>query len=107
MGEKQNAYRILVGKPEGNRQLGGPRHRCLDNIKMDLRDVGCDGMDCIDLVQDRDQWRALVNSVLNLQFHKMLGSSRVGAQLAVSQEGFSFIKLFSRSVVRSVNWLVT
>jgi hypothetical protein len=67
MGEKKNAYRILVGKPEGKRPLGRPRRRWMDNIIMDLRQVGRDGMDWIDLAQDRDQWRALVNTVMNLR----------------------------------------
>jgi hypothetical protein len=67
MGETRNAYRILVGKPEGKRPLGRPRYRWVDDIKMDLRRTGCDGMDGIDLAQDRDQWRALVNTVMNLQ----------------------------------------
>jgi hypothetical protein len=75
MGEKSNAYRILVGKPEGKRPLGRPRHRWVDNIKMYLREMGWGGMDWIDLAQDRDQWRALVDTVINLWFHKMLGSS--------------------------------
>jgi hypothetical protein len=66
MGENRNAYRILVGKPEGERPLGRPRHRWVDNIKMDLRVTGWYGMDLIDLAQDRDQWRALVNTVINL-----------------------------------------
>jgi hypothetical protein len=66
MGEKRNASRILVGKPEGKRPLGRPRRRWVDNIKMDLRETGWDGMDWIDLAQDRDQWRALVNKVMNL-----------------------------------------
>jgi hypothetical protein len=66
MREKRNAYRILVGKPEGKRPLGGPKHRWLDNIKMDLK-TGWGGMDWIDLAQDRDQWRALVNIVMNLR----------------------------------------
>jgi hypothetical protein len=57
---------ILVGKLEGKRPLGRPRHRWVDNIKMDLREIGCDGMDYIDLTQDRDQWKALVNTVMNL-----------------------------------------
>jgi hypothetical protein len=66
LGEKRNAYRILVGKPEGTRPLGRPRRRWVDNIKMDLREIGWDGMDWIDLAQDRDQWKALVNTVINL-----------------------------------------
>jgi hypothetical protein len=67
MGEKRNACRILVGKPEDKRPLRRPRHRWGDNIKMDLRDIGWDGMDWIGLAQDRDQWRALVNTVMNLR----------------------------------------
>jgi hypothetical protein len=67
MGEKQNAYRILVGKPEGKRPLGRPRHRWVDNIKKDLREIGWCGMDWVDLAQDRDQWRAPVNMVVNLR----------------------------------------
>jgi hypothetical protein len=59
MGETRNAYRILVGKPEGKRPLGRPRRRWVDNIKMDLREIGWNGMDWIELAQDRDQWRAL------------------------------------------------
>jgi hypothetical protein len=68
MGEKMNAYRILMGNLEGKRALGRPRHRWVDNIKMDLREIGWDGMDWIDLAKDRDQWRALVRAVMNLQF---------------------------------------
>jgi hypothetical protein len=63
MGQKRNAYRILVGK----RPLGRPRCRWMDNIKIDLREIGWDVMDWIYLAQDRDQWRALVNTVMNLQ----------------------------------------
>jgi hypothetical protein len=58
---------ILVGKLEGKRPLGRPRSRWLDNIKMDLREIGRDGMDWIDLAEDRDQWRALVNTVMKLR----------------------------------------
>jgi hypothetical protein len=67
MGETRNAYRILVGKPEGKRPLGRPRRRWVDNIKRDLREIGWDGRDWIELAQDRDQWRALVNTVMNLR----------------------------------------
>jgi hypothetical protein len=64
--EKRNAYRILVGNSEGKRPLGRPRRRWVDDIKIDLREIGWGGMDWIDLVQDRDQWRALVNTEMNL-----------------------------------------
>jgi hypothetical protein len=75
MGEKRNAYRILVGEPEGKRPLGRPRRRWVDNIKMDHREIGWGGMDWIDLAQERDQWRALVNPAMNLLVLKLLGSS--------------------------------
>jgi hypothetical protein len=65
-GEKRNAYRILVGKPEGKRPLGIPRCRWVDNIKMCLRGIGWGGTDWIDLAEDIDHWRALVNMVLLL-----------------------------------------
>ena len=67
MGEKRIIYKVLVGKPEGKKPLGRPRHRWEDNIKMDLQEVGCGGMDWIELAQDRDRWRALVNAVMNLR----------------------------------------
>jgi hypothetical protein len=67
MGEKRNAYRIFVGKPEGRRPLGRPRRRWVDNIKMVLREIGCDGVDWVDVAQDRGHWRALVNTVMNLR----------------------------------------
>jgi hypothetical protein len=66
-GEKRNAYRILLGKPEGKRPLGRPRRRWEDNIRMDFKEIGWSGMDWIDLAQDRDQWRAFVNTVLNFR----------------------------------------
>jgi len=59
--------RVLVGKPEGKRPLGRPRHRWEDNIKMDLQEVGCGGMDWIELAQDKDRWRGLVNALVNLR----------------------------------------
>jgi hypothetical protein len=65
MGEKRNAYRTLVGKPKGKRPLGRPRRRWVDNIKIDIREKEWDGMDCINLAQDRNHWRALVNTVMN------------------------------------------
>jgi hypothetical protein len=65
MGEKRN--RILVGNPEGKRPLGRPRRRWVDNIKMDLREIGWDSGDRIEQAQDRDQWRALVRAVMNLR----------------------------------------
>ena len=67
MGERRGVYRILVGKPEGKRPLGRPRRRWEDNIKMDLEEAGFGEVDWIDLAQDRDMWRALVNAVMNLR----------------------------------------
>jgi hypothetical protein len=66
-GEKRNAYRLSVGKSEGKRPLARPRRRWVDIIQIDLKETGWDGMDWIDLVQDRDQWRALVNTVMNIR----------------------------------------
>jgi hypothetical protein len=69
----RNAYRMLVGKLEGKRPLGRPKSRWVDNIKIDFRDIGGDGVDWIDMTQDRNQWRALVNTVLNLQVPRNTG----------------------------------
>ena len=66
MGEMRGVCRVLVGRSEGKRPLGRPRHRWENNIKIDFQKVGCGGMDWIELAQDRDRWRALVNAVMNL-----------------------------------------
>ena len=67
MGEERGVYRVLVGKSEGKRPLGRPRHRWVNNIRMDLQEVGCGYMDWIGLAQDRDKWRTLVSAVMNLR----------------------------------------
>ena len=67
MGEERGVYRVLVGKPEERRLLGRPRRIWVDNIRMDLQEVGCRYMDCIWLTQDRDRWRTLVSAVMNLR----------------------------------------
>jgi hypothetical protein len=67
MGARRGVFRVLVGKPEGKRPFGRPRHRWEDDIKMDLQEVGCGVMDWIELAQDRDRWPALVNAVMNLR----------------------------------------
>ena len=67
MRERRGVYRVLVGKPQRKGPLGRPRRRWEDSIKMDLQAAGCEGMEWIDLAQDRDRWRALVNAVMNLR----------------------------------------
>jgi hypothetical protein len=67
VGEERGVCRVLVGKPEVKRPLGRPRHRWENNIRTDLQEVGCGGMDWIGLAQDRDRWWALVNAVMNLR----------------------------------------
>ena len=67
LGEEREVYRVLVGKPKGNRPLGRPRRRWVDNIRMDLQEVGCGYMDWIGLAQDRDRWRTFVSAVMNLR----------------------------------------
>ena len=74
MGESRGVYRVLVGKPEGNRPLGRPRRRWEDNIKMDIQEVGCEGMDWIELAQDKDRWRALMFAVMNLRVPQNAGN---------------------------------
>ena len=75
MGQWRGVYRVLVGKPEGKRPLGRPRHRWEDNIKMDLQEVGGSCGDWMELVQDRDSWRTIVSTVMNLRVPKMRGIS--------------------------------
>jgi len=75
MGQGRGVYRVLVGKPEGKRPLGRPRRRWEDNIKMDLQEVGGGYGDWMELAQDRDRWRALVNTVMNFRVPKMRGIS--------------------------------
>ena len=67
MGEERGTYRVLVGKPEGKRPLGRPSRRWVDNIRIDLQEVGCGYVDWIGLAQDRDRWRNLVSTVMNLR----------------------------------------
>ena len=67
MGEERGVYRVLVGKPEGRRPLGRHRRRCVDNIRMDLQELGSGYMGWIGLAQDRDRWRTLVSAVMNLR----------------------------------------
>jgi hypothetical protein len=66
-GERRGLYRVVVGTPEGKRPLGRPRHVWEDNIKVNLREVGCGGIDWIELARDMERWRALVNAVMNLR----------------------------------------
>jgi hypothetical protein len=75
MGERRGVYRFLMGKPEGQRPLGRPTRRWEDNIKMDVQKVGYEGVDWIELGQDRDRWRALVNTVMNLRVPYNVGIS--------------------------------
>ena len=80
MGQGRMVYRVLVGKPEGKRPLGRPRRRWEDNIKMDLQEVGGGCGDWMELAQDRDRWRALVSTVMNLRVPKMRGISWLAAE---------------------------
>jgi hypothetical protein len=84
MGEERGVYRVLVGKPEGKRPLGTPRHRWEDNIKMDLQEVGWGRGDWMELSQDRDRWRALVGTGRNFRVPEMRGISSLAAKFTVS-----------------------
>ena len=97
MGERIGAYRALVGKPEGSKTLRRHRRRWEDNIKMDLREVGWGGMDWIDVAQDRDRWRTVVTTVVNLRVP-------LNAENFLSSLGrFSFL---GRTLHHGVSWLV-
>jgi hypothetical protein len=74
MVQKRGLYRVLVGKPEGKKPLGRPRCRWEDNIEIDLQEVGCGDMDWIDLAQDKDRWRVLLNAVINLRVPQETGN---------------------------------
>jgi hypothetical protein len=107
-GEKKNAYRIVVAKPERKRSLGRPRRRWVDSIKMDLREIGCDGVHWIDLAQDRDNWRALVSTVMSLRVPQNDGKFLEAAELAGSQEGLrSMSEHFLRYCLNEVPWKQT
>jgi hypothetical protein len=73
VGEGRRVYRVLIGRPEGKRPLGRPRHRWENNMKMDLREIGIDGANWIQLAQDQVQWQACVNTVMNFRFHQKAG----------------------------------
>jgi hypothetical protein len=73
-GERRDTYRVLVEKPDGERPLGKRRHRWEENIKMGLQEVGFGGMDWIELAQDRDRWRTLVNAILNIRVPQNVGN---------------------------------
>jgi hypothetical protein len=88
-------FSLLVGKPEGKRSLGRTRRRWIDNIKMDLLEIGLNVVDWIGLAQDRYRWRALVNSVLNLRVPENAGNYRMAAQLVASRVVFSSTELVS------------
>jgi hypothetical protein len=70
---RRGGYRVLVGKTEGKRPLGRPRRRCVDNIRMDVQEMGCRYVDWIGLAQDRDRWRTLVNAVMNFRVPQKCG----------------------------------
>jgi hypothetical protein len=110
MGEKRNVYRLLVRKLEGRRPLGRPRRRWLDNIRMDLVEVGWGDVDWICLAQDRDRWRALVNSVLNFRVQYIAGklsSVQRTMDLSSSAQLYGVSYVFRSSHSPRFNYLVS
>jgi hypothetical protein len=95
MGKKRNVYRLLVGKPERKRPLGRLRRGWINNIKIDLSEVGLSVVDWVCLAQNRYSWRALLNAVMNFGFHKMLEIYRVAAQLVACRVVLSSTELVS------------
>ncbi|KAJ4439205.1 hypothetical protein ANN_07324 [Periplaneta americana] len=103
MGESRNAYRVLVGRPEGKRPLGRPRRRWEDNIKMDLREVGYDDRDWINLAQDRDRWRAYVRAAMNLRSLMLAGSEFQSLGRAIVKED-EYEEVRWDGIVSIVSW---
>ncbi|KAJ4432164.1 hypothetical protein ANN_20780 [Periplaneta americana] len=100
MGESRNAYRVLVGRPEGKRPLGRPRRRWEDNIKMDLREVGYDDRDWLNLAQDRDRWRAYVRAAMNLRYvNSELVTSHAGGHVPFQCEVTSALKYGEENLI--------
>jgi hypothetical protein len=98
MGEKRNACRTLVGKPERKRLLGRRRRRWVDNIRIDLREIGWDARNWIELAQDRDQWRALVNTVM-IGLHKIAGSFLSGCTIVSFSRRAQLLKSVSKTAL--------
>jgi hypothetical protein len=107
MGKKRNAYRLLVGKPEGKRPLGRPRRRWVDNIKIYLLEIGWARVDWMGLAQDRDKWRALVNAVMNHRVSKSAGKLSSGYIIGDLSSSSQFHRVsFSYSFVCNVSFIV-
>jgi hypothetical protein len=107
---KRNVYRSFVGKPEGKRKLGRPRYGWIDNIKIDLLEIGLSVVDWIGLAQDRFSWRALMNAVMKLWVLTMLGNYPVAAHLVASRMVLSsteLVSLFKHILITQTNFMGT